>query len=238
MEIVFSQVNPFEDLKFKKEYKVVVHDLYKINNNPNIYKEIESISKNLSSKSIELRQSNGNFAYMSITNIVKYIKDEGAIYVELNDNLLEYLIKPKTSIETDKTKIPNPTKEKPWGYTSYKLSCHLNLKSNHSKRIYELLKQYEKIKTRRIPLEEIRLILGVEDKHKLYADFKRTVLVTSQKELKKKTDIYFKFEEVKARQKVIAINFKIFPNKGFQKEQLPIDIPSHCFFNKLSCCRE
>ena len=225
LEIVFSQINAFDDIEFKKEYRVDVNDLYSINNNPNIYKQLESISKALSSKYIELRQKNGDFEFMSITNNVKYIKNEGAIFVELNDNLLEYLIAPKKKIEIDKSKIPGESKTKGWAFTSYRLDYHIKLQSNHSKRLYELFKQFETIGSRTMTITDIKAILGLESKYKLYSDFKRNVLISSQKELKKKTDIYFDFEEIKIRRSVYKLRFRIHKNDNFNSTvNKPINI--------------
>jgi plasmid replication initiation protein len=98
-------------------------------------------------------------------------------------------------------------------FTQFTLGNVMRLKSNYSCRIYELLKQYESIKKRRFKVDDLRYKLGIsEEEYKLYADFKRFVILKAQKELCKKTDIEFKFTENKvAKGKVESITFCIYP---------------------------
>ena len=73
----------------------------------------------------------------------------------------------------------------------------MKLKSSYAIRIYELLKQYEKLQERTFLLDELRKMLGAEDIYPAYGNFKQRVLLPAQKELKKKTDISFEIEEIK-----------------------------------------
>lgn len=96
-------------------------------------------------------------------------------------------------------------------FTSFDSSNVMQLRSSYSIRIYELLRQYQKVGERIITVEDIRKKLGIQDtEYKQYNDFKRFVILQAQKELSKKTDISFDFEEIKgSRKKVIAIKFII-----------------------------
>lgn len=220
LEMVFSQINSFEDVQFENEYRVEVSSYVNVVKNPNIYSELENVANGLTSKNIHLRQEDGSFEFLTITNKVKYDADEGALYVQLNDNLLGYLLKSPKAISHKKKaeierkdRIDELKKEKEsWAYTSYQLKYHLILSSNHALRIYELLKQYEKIGSRTLTVEELKIVLEIEDKYPLYADFKRNVIKRAQKELKKKTDIVFDFEEIKKKRKVHAVKFYMHPN--------------------------
>lgn len=108
-------------------------------------------------------------------------------------------------------------------FTQYDISNVMQLRSAYSIRIYELLKQYELIGSRQFEITELRKKLGFEEnEYKLYADFKRYVILQAQKELNAKTDIYFDFEEIKgSRKKVIAIKFLILSN---EKKNQPDDV--------------
>jgi plasmid replication initiation protein len=64
-------------------------------------------------------------------------------------------------------------------------------------RIYELLKQYQKIGKRLFLLVELKEKLGVADKYSRYYNFKMKVIVPAQKHLAKHSDIRFDFEELK-----------------------------------------
>lgn len=99
-------------------------------------------------------------------------------------------------------------KENP--YTKYELKNILTLKSIYSIRIYELLKQFEKIGFRTIEINKLREIFQIEPSEYIrYNDFKRFVLLQAQKELPLKTDITFEFEEIKEKRKVVAIKFNV-----------------------------
>ncbi|WP_143760997.1 replication initiation protein, partial [Clostridium haemolyticum] len=95
-------------------------------------------------------------------------------------------------------------------YTKYRISNIASLKSQYSIRIYELLKQYEKIKTRKLDLNHLKELLGLEiHQYPKFYDFKNRVLNVAQKELSEKTDIKFTFEEIKTGRKVTSIRFFI-----------------------------
>lgn len=227
LELVFAQINPFEDVSFQKQYRVEVVDLVKIKKNNKVYMELEDIANGLTSKNIHLRQEDGSFEFLTITNMVKYDADEGAIFVELNNNLLTYLLKSPKQIESEKKQLELKekkdridalkTEKAGWAYTSYQLKYHLILQSNHALRFYELLKQYESIGKRVLYVEEIKILLEIEARYNAYADFKRNVILIAQKELKSKTDICFDFEEIKKRRRVYAIRFTIYKNNRVEE---------------------
>ena len=102
-------------------------------------------------------------------------------------------------------------------FLMYDVRNILRLPSVYSIRVYELLKQYEKIGRRKIKVQELKEILGIEDKYKLYGHFKKRVIVKSQKDLEQYCDIRFEFEEQKAGRKVESLIFYIFSNKPGEK---------------------
>lgn len=105
-------------------------------------------------------------------------------------------------------------------FTNYRLKNVIQLKSQFSIRIYELLKQYERLGQRLFTLTELRSILGIDEgQYKLYADFKRKVILVAQEELANKTDISFKFEEIKIGHGVGQIRFFI-KSKTREKAQI------------------
>ena len=82
--------------------------------------------------------------------------------------------------------------------------------------MYEILKQYEKIGTRTVYLEDLREFLGVKkNEYPRWADFSEKVLKVCQKALKEYTDICFDYEAVKKNRKVIAVIFTIKKNETF-----------------------
>lgn len=102
-------------------------------------------------------------------------------------------------------------KENP--FTIYELSNALKLRSTYSLRVYELLKQYQKIGYRVLSIDDIRGLFELQPtEYVRYNDFKRFVIVQAQKEINDKTDICFDFEELKEKRKVISIRFIIKSN--------------------------
>ena len=104
-------------------------------------------------------------------------------------------------------------------YFSYKLWNALRLKSANQLRMYEILKQYERIGERIIPVVELKNLLGIEqNEYPRYGDFKRWVLDSCQAALAESTDITFTYEPFgkKGRGgKVIQLKFTIQKNEGF-----------------------
>ena len=88
----------------------------------------------------------------------------------------------------------------------------LKLPSTYSIRIYELLKQYEKLKTRTFDVKELKEILGITKEYKLYANFKQRVVDKAQKDLEEFTDIRFVYEEIKDGKAVVTLVFHIESN--------------------------
>jgi plasmid replication initiation protein len=160
------------------------------------YTELRQITKELMQKVFEVR-INKKVIQVAWLSYVAYNESEGTIDIRFDPFLRPYLLELKRE------------------FTSYKLENVVKLKSSYAIRIYELLKQYEKLKERTFLLTDLRKILGAEDIYPAYGNFKQRILMPAQKELQKKTDINFKIEEVKAGRKVDKVKFVIL--KGQKK---------------------
>jgi plasmid replication initiation protein len=128
------------------------------------------------------------------------------------------------------------------GYTKWLLMYSNRLRSFYSARMYELLKQYERIGARPahgedsdpIPISHLRWWLsldGEDAKLKRYADFKRRILLKSQEDLRKFTDVQFFFKEAKEfgdPREVKGLWFTINPNipevDGSVQMELPLEL--------------
>lgn len=107
-------------------------------------------------------------------------------------------------------------------FKAYDIRNIQSLRSIYSIRMFILLKQFENIGNRKIEVETLRELLGVgNDQYKLYADFKKRVILRPQKDLEQYCDICFDFEEQKRGRKVEAINFIIKQNKPLRSKSLP-----------------
>jgi hypothetical protein len=88
-----------------------------------------------------------------------------------------------------------------------------NLPSPYYVRIYELLKQYEKIGERRFNVNELKEILGIQSEYKLYGHFKSKIIDKAQAKLAEHTDISFTYKEIKRGRAVEELVFHIKHNK-------------------------
>lgn len=120
-------------------------------------------------------------------------------------------------------KIAPMIREQKGRFLRYKLYNTIYLKSYNQQRLYELLKQYEKIGERLIELEDLRAFLSIADnEYPVWGDFAQKVLKVAQKALKEHTDICFDYEPIKKGRKVISVKFYIQKNEAFI-DQLCID---------------
>ena len=104
-------------------------------------------------------------------------------------------------------------------YFTYKLSNILRLKSINQQRMYEILKQYEKIGSRIFGVDELKELLFIgKDEYSYYKDFRVRVLDACQQALKEHTDIKYTYEshgKKGAGGKVLALKFIIEKNEDY-----------------------
>lgn len=189
------------DTEFKEyEFKIKdFMDLLEIKDKSK-YTEIPKITKELMKKVFEIREGK-EIIQMAWLSSAVYKTGEGTVKLEFSPKLKPYMLELKEL------------------YTSYKLDNVLSLKSKYSIRIYEILKSNLFKKIIEIEVEELKNMIGAKaDYFKLYADFKRKVILQAQKELKEKTDIAFTYEEIKTGRKVTSIRFHINKSKNAQDE--------------------
>jgi plasmid replication initiation protein len=154
------------------------------------YGELRQITKEMMKKVFEVRIDK-KVIQVSWLSYVAYNETEGTIDIRFDPFLRPYLLELKKE------------------FTSYRLENVVKLKSSYSIRLYELLKQYEKLQERTFDLQTLRRMLGAEAIYSAYGNFKQRVIVPAQKELKKRTDISFEIEEIKAGRKVDKVKFLI-----------------------------
>lgn len=111
-------------------------------------------------------------------------------------------------------------------YFSYKLWNALKLKSSNQLRMYEILKQYEKLGYRIMTIEKLREQLGIKEKeYRRFNNFTQWVLEPCRKALEENTDIKFTYEPYGKKGKggkILEIKFNILRNDQYQ-DQLTLD---------------
>lgn len=193
--VMASKVQPNDETL--KTYRFRARDFIEIiGNKPGtgFYSYLKDIVNGLQTKVLTIKkdgkQRNYNWVITSI-----YEDNEGYITLQFHPELKSFFLQ---------------LKEK---FTTYQLENVVRLNSGYSIRIYELLKQYEKIKRRKMLIEELRHFLAIEPtKYKQYGHFKSKVLLVAQNEINEKTDIQFEFIEIKTGRKVTGIEFIIKSN--------------------------
>lgn len=154
---------------------------------------LKQFAKKLMSKPLEVPTNDGWIVFNWFSKI-QYVRGQSKFIVRIDDDLRPYLLELKER------------------FVKYNLGYILPLTSNYSIRLYQLLKEYEKLTCRTFKLTELQEILQVPKSLLVYADFKRKVLQVAEKELIENCDIFFEYEELKEGRKVDKILFRIKPN--------------------------
>ncbi|MCP1386491.1 replication initiation protein [Runella salmonicolor] len=214
--ITLSMIHP-SDADFK-EYKINVGqviDEFGLSKGGEIYQFLREAALGLQKKIIAIQSERDGFktelTIPLFTGIERVIDErakkdtEKSIWVTFEPRLKPFLLELKAR------------------YLIYDIRSILSIKSVHSIRIYELLKQYEKIGSRTFDIDELKLILGIAaDEYALYGHFKDKVILKAQEDLNanRDTDIKFSFEEIKQGRKVVRIKFNILTHLP-ERKQLP-----------------
>jgi plasmid replication initiation protein len=185
-----------DDEEFE-EQRVYIKDIADLSGRKgkSLYDQAEEICQKLLDQKIHIRTQtdDGRRRYKGYNcmSSCEYVEGSGYIEAKFNDDMQPFLLQLKRR------------------FTQYNLQCFMRLSSQHSMRIYELLKMREGIKYLRLRIEELREVLSCEHSYERFADFKRWVLERARKELGERTDIYFNYQVERKGQTPIRINFVI-----------------------------
>lgn len=184
------------DLKY---YSLNVADFFKIFNNNNYVRDIKRVLDGLLITKIELKSDNAVLKTTWFASAQYF--EGGKIELEFSRKLKPYLLGLKKS------------------FTKYNLNYIIEFKSGYSIRIYQLLKQYQKIGVREIEVLMLKEYLQIGNQYAKYSHFKEKVINIAYNEINKNTDISFTFEEIKKGRKVDKIKFYITANKKENKDK-------------------
>lgn len=195
-----------EDEEFE-EQRVYIKDIADLSgrNGKSLYDQAEEICRKLLDQKIQVRTrtEDGRRRYKGYNcmSTCEYVEGSGYIEAKFNEDMKPFLLQLKRR------------------FTQYNLKCFMRLSSQHSMRIYELLKMREGIKYLRIEIEELREILCCEHSYNRFADFKRWVLEKARDELREKADIYFNYKVTRDGQTPVRVNFLIKNNKSGKRSE-------------------
>ena len=164
---------------------------------------LETTTDNLLCKIVHIPLESGGYESFQLFKECKVDKDKNGMWnveIDCHDKALPYLFEYKAR------------------YFTYQLWNALRLKSANQLRMYEILKQYEKVGVRQIGIQELRELIGIEkNEYPRWDNFKVKVLDSCQQALLENTDIKFTYEPIKKGQggKVVAIKFTIGKNEDY-----------------------
>lgn len=172
--------------------------------------QLQNTTNSLLCKIISIPLDSGGYESFQLFKKCKVDKNEnGEWYVEIDshDEALPYLFEYKTR------------------YFTYQLWNALRLKSSNQLRMYEILKQYQKIGERELTVDKLRSLIGIsKNEYPQWERFRTRVLDVCQKALRENTDIKFTYDISKRGQrgKILAIKFMIEKNDDYV-DQLTLD---------------
>ena len=200
---VLSQVEP-DDEEFK-ELVLSVEDIKLLTgvHENDLWKTLRNMCNRVMSSPITIVEPNNPDGFLMLPWFAHaaYSPIQGSCKFSISPKLKPYLLQLQST------------------FTSYNLSMVMKLESGHSMRVYELLKQYEKIGSRKIAIADLKSMLGIDQhKYKKFNDFKRFVIIQAQKELSKHTDIGFEFKTIRQGRKIGFIHFQIYKIERVEPE--------------------
>lgn len=165
--------------------------------------QIKKTFTNLLQKVVTIPEQRGGFCAFQLFKQCRLYLDGEAWFVEIDahDNALPLFFE---------------FKEK---YFTYELWNALRLKSSNQIRMYEILKQYEKIGARTLTILDLKELLGMDKlDYPVWQNFKVRVLDSCQTALAENTDICFDYEPIKKGRKFTEVKFLIRKNKDYAEQ--------------------
>jgi plasmid replication initiation protein len=198
--IYLSKINPDDPGSRKVRFPIAdfraIMDLGRIN-----IEYMKEVTNGLLSKVVNVPNEHGGYSGFQLFKKCRVDTDEfGEWYIEIDahDEALPLMFEFKNK------------------YFTYRLWNALQLKSSNQIRMYEILKQYEKIGYRILSIEELRTLIGIKKgEYVRFNNFNMRVLIPCQQALEENTDIKFTYEPYGAKGpggKVLSLKFTIEKN--------------------------
>ncbi len=159
----------------------------------NAYRQLENATDQLYERDIRITEpEKQRRRRMRWVQTVTYEDGQGMVRLEFTERVKPYLGQLKSH------------------FTSYKLIEVKHFSSGHSIRLYELLMQFKKTGVREVEVSWMRDYFGVDDKYKLFADFRKRVIQPAVKEVNTKSNIEVEWTPIKRGRIIHKIRFNFF----------------------------
>lgn len=191
-----SKLDSMEALTKKDGVTVRVEEIHDLlvsarEHTGSLYEDLKSAAERLYERSIIL---DGEGSKRRWVYEVKYNQNDGAITLFFSPTIIPYLSELKGN------------------FTKYRLEHIAKFKSVYSIRIYELLCQWSFVGEKELEVDELKRLLGVEDKYARTSNFLSRVVDVSVKEINKFSNIQLKCGYRKTGRRITHIqldfNFK------------------------------
>ena len=159
----------------------------------NQYSKLRDVTQNLMRRILNIYEHEKNeWLQVAWLSSARYQGKKGIVILKFDPDLKPYLLK----LQSHFTKID--------------LVDTMKLKSVHSIRMFELLLQYLIIGNRKITIEDLRFLCGIQQKEYIgYNMLKRKVIDRAKTEINAKTEYDIDYTEIKESRKVVAIEWTI-----------------------------
>ena len=144
-----------------------------------IYNRAEEVCRKLLNQKVHVRTrtEDGRRMYQGYNclSTCRYVEGSGYIEAKFNDDMKPFLLRLKRH------------------FTMYRLQNFMQLSSQHSMRMYELIKMREGLRHLCLSVEELREVLCCEHTYERFSDFRRHVLERARTEIKETCDAYYTY---------------------------------------------
>lgn len=157
------------------------------------YRIVKSTLKKLRDKSFFIVLENNIETIISWINKVSIDKEEMLVNIELDKNMVPYLLSLKMN------------------FTKDKLKYILKMKSQYSICLYDVFKDIETSRSITFEMNALKKLLMVDkiSSYKKFMEFRKYVLDRIVKEINECTDLIIDYETIKEGGKIVKINFLI-----------------------------
>ena len=160
-----------------------------------IYNRAEVVCRKLLNQKVHVRTrtEEGRRMYQGYNclSTCRYVEGSGYIEAKFNDDMKPFLLQLKRQ------------------FTMYRLQNFMQLSSQHSMRVYELIKMQEGLRHLCLSVEELREVLCCKHTYGRFSDFRRHVLERARTEIKETCDTYYTYTVERDGRTPVRVRFLI-----------------------------
>lgn len=159
---------------------------------------LKTMAQELRRKNLTIDKGKEGFLVTGWVSSFEYYAERGEIELSFDPKLKPYLLELQSH------------------FVKADVRYLFQLSSEYAKRIYTIFKQWEKIGTHTVSVEEWQKMLQVPESMKRYDNFKRKVIETAREQINAKTDLDVEYKEIKTGRKVTGLEWTIRKRAGQQ----------------------